>query len=98
MRCQNHDNFTLSTVLESKLMLLGLRDCDAVGCIVLGVQRNSKVAALQLNPVGAVFRMAADMSDCFSLPRRIVIEGVYVESKSQTFHALTKQTRSGSTS
>ena len=46
-----------------KLMLLGLRDCDAVGCIVHGVQRNSKVSASQLNPVDAVFRMAADMSD-----------------------------------
>ena len=39
-----------------KLMLLGLRDCDAVGCIVHGVQRNSKVSASQLNPVDAVFR------------------------------------------
>ena len=46
-----------------KLMLLGLRDCDAVGCIVHGVQRNSKMSASQLNPVDAVFRMAADMSD-----------------------------------
>jgi hypothetical protein len=45
-----------------KLMLLGLRDCDAVGCIEHGVQRNSKVSASQLNPVDAVFRMAADMS------------------------------------
>jgi hypothetical protein len=46
----------------AKLMLLGLRDCDVVGCIVHGVQRNSKVSASQLNPVDAVFRMAADMS------------------------------------
>jgi hypothetical protein len=45
-----------------KLMLLGLRDYDAVGCIEHGVKRNSKVSASQLNPVDAVFRMAADMS------------------------------------
>jgi hypothetical protein len=45
-----------------KLMLLGLRDCDAVGCIVHGVKKHSKVSALQPNPVDAVFRMAADMS------------------------------------
>jgi hypothetical protein len=43
-------------------MLLGLRDCDAVGCIEHGVKRNSKVSPSQLNPVDAVFRMAADMS------------------------------------
>ena len=80
-----------------KLMLLGLRDCDAVGCIVHGVKKHSKVSSSQLNPVDAVFRMAADMSECFTLPRRVVIEGVYVKSKSRTFPALTKQTRSGFT-
>ena len=80
-----------------KLMLLGLRDSDAVGCMEHGVKRYSAAAASQLNPVDAVFRMAADMSECFSLPRRVVIEGVYVKSKSRTFPALTKQTRSGFT-
>jgi hypothetical protein len=45
-----------------KLMLLGLRDCDAVGCIEHGVKKNSQVSASLLNPVDAVFRMAADMS------------------------------------
>jgi hypothetical protein len=43
-------------------MLLGLRDCDAVGCIEHGVKKHSQVSASQLNPVDAVFRMAADMS------------------------------------
>ena len=76
-----------------KLMLLGLRDCDAVGCIVHGVKRNSTVSSSQLNPVDQVFRMAADMSGCFSSPRRVVIQGVYVRSKSHTLPALTKQTR-----
>lgn len=77
-----------------KLMLLGLRDCDAVGCIVHGVQRNSKVSASQLNPVDAVFRMAADMSGCFTSPRCRAIQGVYVKSKSHSFPAFSKSTRS----
>ena len=45
-----------------RLMLLGLRDRDAVGCIEHGVKKDSAAAATQLNPVDAVFRMAADMS------------------------------------
>jgi hypothetical protein len=45
-----------------KLMLLGLRDCDAVGCIEHGVKRYSKKSASLQNPVDQVFRMAADMS------------------------------------
>jgi hypothetical protein len=45
-----------------KLMLLGLRDCDAVGCMEHGVKKHSKVSSSQLNPVDQVFRMAADMS------------------------------------
>ncbi len=51
-----------------KLMLLGLRDCDAVGCIEHGLKKYSKKSASQLNPVDAVFRMAADMSGCFISP------------------------------
>ena len=46
----------------------------------------------QLNPVDAVFRMAADMSACFSAPR--AIQGVYVKTKSRTFPTFTKQCRS----
>jgi len=53
-------------------MLLGLRDSDAVGCIVHGVEKSSKVPPYQLNPVDAVFRMAAHMSACFSAPRSLV--------------------------
>ena len=45
-----------------KLMLLGLRDCDAVGCIEHGVKKYSKKSASLQNPVDQVFRMAADMS------------------------------------
>jgi hypothetical protein len=45
-----------------QLMLLGLRDPDAVGCIEHGVKKDSAAAASQLNPVDAVFRMAAHMS------------------------------------
>ena len=48
-----------------RLMLLGLRDSDAVGCMEHGVKRSSAAAASQLNPVDAVLRMAADMSGCF---------------------------------
>ncbi len=44
-----------------KLMLLGLRDCDAVGCIEHGVKKDSTVSASLLNPVDAAFRMAADI-------------------------------------
>ena len=43
-----------------ELMLLGLRDVDAVGCIVHGVRRDSLVSGR--NPVDSVFRMAAKMS------------------------------------
>jgi len=56
----------------AQLMLLGLRDSDAVGCIVHGVEKSSKVPPHQLNPVDAVFRMAAHMSACFSAPRSLV--------------------------
>ena len=45
-----------------RLILLGLRDRDAVGCMTHGVQRNSAASAAELNPVDQVFRMAADMS------------------------------------
>jgi hypothetical protein len=37
-----------------------------------GVKKDSAAAAAQLNPVDAVFRMAADMSGCFSAPRSLV--------------------------
>jgi hypothetical protein len=84
-------NFTEGEAVQ--LMLLGLRDCDAVGCIEHGVKRNSKVSPSQPNPVDAVFRMAADMSRCFSSMRRLAVQGVYVKSKSHVFPALTKQTR-----
>ena len=84
-------NFTEGEAVQ--LMLLGLRDYDAVGCIEHGVKKNSKVSPSQLNPVDAVFRMAADMSRCFSSMRRLAVQGVYVKSKSHVFPALTKQTR-----
>ncbi len=45
-----------------RLILLGLRDSVAVGCIVHGVQKDSAASASQLNPVDAVSRMAAEMS------------------------------------
>jgi hypothetical protein len=45
-----------------KLMLLGLRDVDAVGCIVHGLKKESIVSASGRNPVDPVFCMAADMS------------------------------------
>ena len=109
-----------------RLMLLGLRDSDAVGCMEHGVKRNSAVSASQLNPVDQVFRMAADMSGCFTSPRSLVVaptpapqlhylsssaapaaadgstaseasavvQGVYVKSKSHSFPAFTKTTRS----
>ena len=47
-----------------QLMLLGLRDADAMACVTHGVKRNSKSSPSQPNPVDAVFRMAADMSGC----------------------------------
>jgi GTPase SAR1 family protein len=45
-----------------RLMLLGLRDSDAVCCIEHGLMENSQVPPSQPNPVDAVFRMAADMA------------------------------------
>jgi len=44
-----------------KLMLLGLRDSDVMGCISHGVENNSSSTS-QPNPVDAVMRMAAHMS------------------------------------
>ena len=55
-----------------KLVLLGLRDADAIACITHGFNRSSAAAASQLNPVDAVFRMAADMSGCFTSSRALV--------------------------
>jgi hypothetical protein len=52
-----------------RLMLLGVRDSEAVGCMVHGVKRESAASASGQNPVDPVFRMAADMSCCFTLPR-----------------------------
>jgi GTPase SAR1 family protein len=63
-------NFTEAEAVQ--LMLLGLRDTDAVRCVEHGVKRNSALSASQLNPVDPVFRMAADMSGCFSAPRSLV--------------------------
>jgi hypothetical protein len=57
----------------ARLLLLGLRDFDAVGCIEHGVKRSSAAVASQLNPVDQVFRMAADMSGCFTSPRSPVV-------------------------
>ena len=37
-----------------------------------GVKKDSAVSALQSNPVDQVFRMAADMSRCFTSPRSLV--------------------------
>jgi hypothetical protein len=51
-------NFT--EVEAVALMLLGLRDSDAFNFVEHGVKKDS-VSAVQLNPVDAVFRMAADM-------------------------------------
>jgi hypothetical protein len=62
-------NFT--EVEAVALMLLGLRDSDAFNFVEYGVKKDS-VSAVQLNPVDAVFRMAADMSGCFSAPRSLV--------------------------
>jgi GTPase SAR1 family protein len=76
-----------------KLLLLGMRDNDAVGCIQHGFKKMSAVCASQLNPVDQVSRMVADISGCFSSPRCLAISGVYVKSKSHKFPALTKQTR-----
>ena len=52
-----------------RLMLLGLRDRDAVDCMVHGVKKDSAARASQPNPVDQVFRMAADMSRCFTSSR-----------------------------
>jgi hypothetical protein len=76
-----------------KLLMLGLRESDAMACITHGVMRNSSSLPSQPNPVDQVFRMAAHMSGCFAAPRCLAIQGVYVKSKSLTFPALTKQTR-----
>ncbi len=53
-----------------QLMLLGLRDRHAEGCLVHGVKKDSKLQAsrpgqMRQNPVNEVFRMAADMSGYF---------------------------------
>jgi hypothetical protein len=77
-----------------RLMLLGLRDADAIDCVTHGFGKNSTAAASQLNPVDAVFRMAADMSGCFTSPRSLAIQGVYVKSKSHSFPFFSKTTRS----
>ena len=50
-------------------MLLGLRDTDTIACVTHGFKRDSPAAVSQLNPVDAVFRMAADMSGCFTSSR-----------------------------
>ncbi len=63
-------NFTQAEAV--KLMLLGLRDADAIGCITHGFKRSSTAAASELNPVDAVFRMAANMSECFTSSRVLV--------------------------
>jgi hypothetical protein len=55
-----------------QLMLLGLRDPDAVGCMEHGVKKDSAAAASQLNPVDAVFRMTAHMSGHFNSQRSLV--------------------------
>jgi hypothetical protein len=62
-------NFSEAEAVQ--LMLLGLRDRDAVDCMTHGVQRNSAASAAELNPVDQVFRMAADMSGCFSSLRSL---------------------------
>ena len=64
-------NFTEAEAV--KLMLLGLRDADAIHCVTHGFGKNSAAAASQRNPVDAVFRMAAHMSDCFTSPRSLVV-------------------------
>jgi hypothetical protein len=48
-----------------RLIMLGLRDADAVGCTQHGLMKSSAASASQLNPVDAVFRMAAHMSRVF---------------------------------
>jgi GTPase SAR1 family protein len=63
-------NFTEAEAVA--LMLLGLRDSDAVNCMKHGVKKYSAAAASQFNPVDAVFRMAGDMSRCFTSPRSLV--------------------------
>jgi hypothetical protein len=45
-----------------KLMMLGLRDDDIIGCVQHGLTKISCVTS-QANPVDAVFRMAAHMSE-----------------------------------
>ncbi len=49
-----------------QLMLLGLCGSEAVDCVVHGVEKNSKLPPSQLNPLDAVFRMAAHMAACFT--------------------------------
>jgi hypothetical protein len=53
-------------------MLLGLHESDSINCH--GLKITSAVSALQLNPVDQVFRMAADMSRCFTSLRSLVVE------------------------
>jgi hypothetical protein len=56
---------TLSVFPEEdavKLMMLGLRDDDIIGCVQHGLTKISCVTS-QANPVDAVFRMAAHMSE-----------------------------------
>jgi hypothetical protein len=55
-----------------KLISLGLRDVHALDCAQHGLKKSSSTAASQLNPVDPVFRMAADMSGCFSSARVFV--------------------------
>jgi hypothetical protein len=46
----------------ARLMLLGVHDSEAVGCMVHGVKKESEASASGQNPVDAVFRMAAQIS------------------------------------
>jgi GTPase SAR1 family protein len=55
-----------------KLISLGLRDVHAMDCAQHGLKKSSSTAASELNPVDPVFRMAADMSGCFSSARVFV--------------------------
>jgi GTPase SAR1 family protein len=55
-----------------KLMLLGLRDSQVMDCAKYGLTKTSSVAESRLNPVDPVFRMAADMSGCFSSARTLI--------------------------
>jgi GTPase SAR1 family protein len=60
-----------------QLMLLGLRDAEAMACVTHGLKKNSKSSASQLNPVDAVFRMAADMSDCRRWPHFLSVSSSF---------------------